>query len=150
MNDHKTTTMKQLNKTQSILMVLGALLMVIGVALRVFNLFSGAAWLFAIGAITFATMQMLQSYDGDSLTLRRLRRILTFGDVCFILSALLMVENTYLWLMPLFSSWWEKGYFYYLTYVYNNWVVLLLVGALLELYATHRISNEIEKEAKKR
>lgn len=129
-------------------MLLGALLMVISVALYVFNLFSGAAWLFAAGAVAFASMQMLQSYEGDSLTLRRLRRILTVSDVLFILSALFMVENTYHWLLPLFCSWWEKGYFYYLNYVHNNWVVLLLVAALLELYATHRISTELEKEAK--
>ena len=42
------------------------------------------------------------------------------------------------------------GYNAYLTYIHNNWVVLLLVAAMLELYSTHRISNELDKEAKKR
>lgn len=131
-------------------MLLGALLMVAGVALYVFNLFSGAAWLFAAGAVAFASMQMLQSYEGDNLTLRRLRKILTASDVLFILSALFMVENTYHWLLPLFCFWWENGYIHYLNYVHNNWVILLLVAAMLELYSTHRISNELDKEAKKR
>jgi len=129
-------------------MLFGALLMVVGVALYVFRLFSGAAWLFAVGAVAFASMQMLQSYDGDSLTLRRLRRILTVSDALFIISALFMVENTYHWLLPLFCSWWTNGYLYYINYVHNNWVILLLVAAMLELYATHRISNELEKEQK--
>jgi uncharacterized membrane protein SpoIIM required for sporulation len=32
----------------------------------------------------------------------------------------------------------------------GKWVVLLLVAAILEVYTTHRISHELEKEAKKR
>jgi len=37
----------------------------------------------------------------------------------------------------------------YLQYVYNKWVVTLLIAAILQLYTTHRISQELEKEAKK-
>ena len=37
----------------------------------------------------------------------------------------------------------------YLQYVNNNWVVVLLVAAVLQLYTTYRISSELEKEAKK-
>lgn len=129
---------------------MGASLMVIGVALYVFNILGGAAWIFAAGAVAFASMQMLQSYEGENLAVRRLRRIMVLGDVCFILSALLIVENTYHWLLPLFCSWWKDGYLHYLNYVHNNWVVLLFVAAILELYTTHRIANELEKEAKKR
>ena len=38
---------------------------------------------------------------------------------------------------------------YYLNYVKNNWVVLLLLASILQLYTTYRISNELEKETKK-
>lgn len=141
--------MKQLNKTQSIILLAGAVLMVAGVVMYVFQIFSHAAWLFAIGAISFASMQVLQTYDGDNLAVRRLRRILVSGDILFVLSAMFMLENTYHVLLPLFSSWWQNGYLYYVNYIHNNWVVLLLVAALLELYSTHRIANELEKEAKK-
>lgn len=127
----------------------GAVLLVLGAVLYVFNLFSGAAWIFTVGAVAFASMQMLQTYSGSNFTVRRLRRILTVGDVLFVVSALFMLENTYRVLLPLFSSWWENGYYHYVTYIYNNWVVLLLVAAMLELYATHRIANELDKEAKK-
>ena len=34
----------------------------------------------------------------------------------------------------------------YLTYVYNKWVVFLLIAAILELYTAHRISNELKKQ----
>ena len=34
----------------------------------------------------------------------------------------------------------------YLTYVYNKWVVFLLIAAILELYTVHRISNELKKQ----
>jgi hypothetical protein len=37
----------------------------------------------------------------------------------------------------------------YLQYVYNKWVITLLIAAILQLYTTHRISHELEKEAKK-
>jgi hypothetical protein len=38
---------------------------------------------------------------------------------------------------------------YYLNYIKNNWVVLLLLAAILQLYTTYRIDHELEKEAKK-
>jgi hypothetical protein len=41
-------------------------------------------------------------------------------------------------------------YVAYVKYVHNNWIVVLLVAAILQLYASHRISNELEKDAKKR
>lgn len=139
-------------------MLIGACLMVVGVGLYVFGglstsmlMIEVAPWVFSVGAIGFAAMQMQQSYDGDSLTLRRLRRIMVTGDVLFIVSALLMLENVYHWLLPLFIKLSpENGYMQYVTYVHNNWVVLLLVAAIIEIYTTHRISSELDKEAKKR
>ena len=38
---------------------------------------------------------------------------------------------------------------YYLQYVRINWIVVLLLAAILQLYTTYRISSELEKEAKK-
>lgn len=50
--------------------------------------------------------------------------------------------------MPVFMKLFPDGYNYYVTYVHNNWVLLLLVAAMLEIYTTHRISSELAKEAK--
>jgi len=38
---------------------------------------------------------------------------------------------------------------YYLNYVHNNWIVVLLIAAALQLYTSFRIGSELEKEAKK-
>ena len=40
-----------------------------------------------------------------------------------------------------------KSYFLYVRIVHNNWVVLVLIGAILQMYTTHRIASEIEKES---
>ena len=39
-----------------------------------------------------------------------------------------------------------KSYNTYITYFYNKWVMLMLAGAILQIYSTHRISNELEKK----
>lgn len=138
--------MKELNKTQSIVLALGALLMVISVGCVVFNFMTKAATIvFAIGVCLFTSMQIMQTYDGKNFTLRRLRRIMLFGDVCFILSALLMLENHFQIVFPLFAKTIE-GYNAYIHYIYNNWVVALLIAAIIEVYTTHRIAYELKKE----
>ena len=124
--------MKQLNKIESIIFVVGALLMLAGAIMGLFKL-SWFPYVYAIGAIGFASMQMLQRYEGTNFVIRRLRRIMVLSDVLFLLTA-----------NALGLDW-----IYYLNYVKNNWVVLLLVAAILQLYTTYRIGNELEKEAKK-
>ena len=86
---------------------------------------------------------------GVAVNLDPANLVMVTGDVLFILSALLMVENSYGLLLPLFLKLSPDGYFNYVTYVHNNWVLLLLVAAMLEIYTTHRISGELAKEAKK-
>jgi hypothetical protein len=141
--------MKQLSKNQSILFFVASVLMVVGAGMYVFGVQKVAPWIFAIGAFTFAALQMQQRYDGKNPVIRRLRRIMLMADVCFMLSAVFMVENGYNFLLPTFCKSGIDGYNAYLLYIHNNWVVLLLIAAILELYSTHRISNELEKEAKK-
>lgn len=141
--------MKQLSKLQTVVLLLGAVLMVAGAGLYVFGTHMVSPWIFLVGAVCFAAMQMMQTYSGNNFTIRRLRRIMVTGDVLFIVSALLMVENSYALLLPVFMKLFPDGYNYYVTYVHNNWVLLLLVAAMLEIYTTHRISNELAKEAKK-
>lgn len=141
--------MRQLNRLQSIVMLAGAFLMVAGAGLYVVGIHTATPWVFTVGAIAFAVIQMQQTYDGRNHTIQRLRRIMTIGDVLFILSALLMLEDSYRVLLPLFTSYMENGYYQYVTYINNNWVILLLIAAVLEIYTTHRISHELDKEAKK-
>lgn len=141
--------MKQLNRLQSIVMLAGAFFMVAGAGLYVVGVMSVTPWIFAAGAVAFAMMQMQQTYDGHNPTVKRLRRIMTAGDVLFILSALFMLEDNYHVILPLFTNYIMNGYYHYVTYINNNWVVLLLIAAVIEIYTTHRISHELDKEAKK-
>lgn len=137
--------MKQLNKVQSLVMLLGAVLMVIGAALYVFGEHTVAPVVFAPGTLMFAAMQYEQKYLGTDITLRRLRRIMLAGAAFFVLAALLMVENSYQIVYPLFTKSID-GWNAYVRYIHNNWVVALLVAAILQLYSTHRITAELKKQ----
>ena len=145
--------MKQLSKLQTIIFLAGSVMMVIGVALNMIGILNGPATLhtagavvFAAGALAFASMQLQQTYTGHNFTVRRLRRIMSVGDVFFILSAVLMIEDVFHFIRPLFLKYGLEGYNNYINYVQNNWVVILLAAAMIELYTTHRISSELKKE----
>jgi phosphatidylglycerophosphate synthase len=142
--------MKQLNSLQNLIFLAGGALMVIGVALNFFGFQQVAACLFLLGAVCFGGMQMMQTYEGNNVVIRRLRRIMTLADVLFIVSGLLLLEQNFNFLMPLFQKNGMQGMIYYAQYVvHKNWVLVLFVAALLELYTMHRISSELAEEAKK-
>lgn len=141
--------MKQLNRLQSALFLTGGVLMVIGAACYCLMFWRQmACWTFLAGALLFASMQLTQTYGGTNITIRRLKNIQCIADIFFILSGILMVDSFYQWLRPLFHGENGTGYIIYIEYVYNKWVILLLVAALLEMYTTHRLGNELEKNKK--
>lgn len=98
-------------------------------------------WVFLLGALMFTTMQAMQAYEGNDLTIRRLKRIQGFAGLMFILAAILMVDNAYGFFRPLFSNIVD-----YVNYIFNKWVILLLVAAILEVYTVHRIDHELSKK----
>ena len=139
--------MKQLNKIQASIFILGGVLMVIGAACFAFGfmiypkMVLYTSWLFLLGTVSFSVMQAMQLYEGPSQVIHRLKRILTVADIFFVLSGISMVDTVYA-----FARNWFSNYETYITYFYNKWVVFLLVAALIELYTTHRISHELKKE----
>lgn len=133
--------MRQLSNIETIVMLVGGLLMVIGSGASIF-LQAWAPYVFAPGALMFAAMQMRQRYDGPNFNVRRLRRMMLLSDVLFLVTALLMFANR--------GNFFGIQYVSYVKYVHNNWIVVLLVAAILQLYTSHRIANELEKDAKKR
>lgn len=134
--------MKQLSKFQSTLWLAGGILMVAGTGLFAFLVYwRVSCWLFLAGTLLFVLMQLMQVYEGHNLVIRRLKRIQSVADLFFVISGISMVDTAYGFLMRLFSN-----YETYLTYFYNKWVVLLLIAAILEVYTTHRISYELNKE----
>jgi hypothetical protein len=67
--------------------------------------------------------------------------MMVLSDVLFLVAALFMFANM--------NNILGLSYITYIEYVYNKWVIVLLIAALLQLYSMHRISSELEKEAKK-
>lgn len=130
--------MEQLNKVENGLFLAGAVLMVIGSGANIF-MQDWAPWVFAVGALAFVLMQLKQKYKGTNLAIHRLRTMIVISDFLFLATAFLMFANK--------SNFLGLDILMYVQYIHNNWVVTLLVAALLQLYATHRISSELEKEA---
>ena len=129
--------MKQLSKAQSIIYLVGGLLMVIGAGTSLLA-WRFAPYVFAVGVVCFVSMQMLQRYEGQNFTIRRLRRMMLLSDVLFLVAALLMFANQ--------GNVFGLSYITYVQYIYNKWVIVLLIGAILQLYCSHRIGHELEKE----
>jgi len=133
--------MRQLTKWESIVLLVGGVLMVVGSGACVL-MQSWAASVFAVGVLLFTAILLRQGYEGTSMVVRRLRRIQLLSCLLMWVAALLMIASQ--------SNFLGLDYLFYVKYVHNNWVVVLLVAAILQLYSSHRIANEMEKEAKKR
>ena len=129
--------MRPLSKLQNTIFLVGGLLMVIGAGSSLL-MWRWAPYLFAVGALGFASMQMLQRYEGKNVTIRRLRRIMLLSDVLFLVAALLMFANQ--------GNVFGLSHITYVQYIYNKWVVVLLIAAILQLYSSHRIGHELQKE----
>lgn len=132
--------MKELNKLQTAIFLFGGILMAVGAGTTLLG-WGSAPCIFAIGALGFSSMQMQQRYEGQNFTIRRLRRMMLLSDVLFLVAALLMFASK--------GNFLGLSYITYIEYVYNKWVIVLLIAALLQLYSMHRIGSELEKEAKK-
>ena len=138
--------MKQLTKVESIVYLLGGITMVAGAGLYAFLLIQPiACWLMLVGAILFALMQSRQRYLGTVLAIRRLRKIMSLAGWGFILAGIFMVEDAYHFLRPIFTGSLD-GYSSYVSIFHHNWVILLLISAVIEMYTTHRISYELKRE----
>ena len=132
--------MKELNKLQTAIFLFGGILMAVGAGTTLLG-WGSAPYIFAIGALGFSSIQMQQRYEGQNFTIRRLRRMMLLSDVLFLVAALLMFASK--------GNFLGLSYITYIEYVYNKWVIVLLIAALLQLYSMHRIGSELEKEAKK-
>jgi hypothetical protein len=130
--------MRQLNKFQSALLLFGGLMMVAGAILFITK-WAYSPYLFILGSILYAGMQLMQRYEGKEIGLRRLRSIQIISCVFILLAGGLMMFNY----QYVYLKWFNYGF-----YVRNEWVVSLLIGAVLHLYTSYRIPYELEKEEK--
>ena len=125
--------MKELSGTENLLLRLGAVMMVIGAATWLMWK-EVASVVYAIGAALFLAMLSRASYEGQDFVARRLRRQQMLGAFLFLVSGLLLLSQTFL------------GHYFFR---FNEWVVVLLIGAVVVLYSTLRLSSEIAKEQRK-
>ena len=119
--------MKELNKVQNIIFRLGGILLLCGTCIYLFHQMAGMI-VFTSGVLGFTAMQMLCRYDGRDITLLRLRRQQLLSDVCFLLSAAAMILQVL-----------ESGPFWARR---NLWILLLVIGCVLQLYTAFRIPAE--------
>ena len=134
--------MRQLSKTQSWIYLIGGVLMTVGAGCCAILWHpEWMCWMYILGSLMFVAMQAQQRYDGQNTTIRRLRKIMLISGGLFILAGVSMADTAYLFLRRFFST------VTYIQFFYHKWVMLLLAAAILQLYTTHRISNELEKES---
>lgn len=133
--------MRQLTKTENAIFVIGAIAMVVGCICFIFML-PAAPYIYSIGAVLFVVMQLRQRYEGVNFVIRRLRRIVMVSDFLLLFTGVMMFANhSYDFLGLNLLTW--------LQYVHNNWVVTLLIAAVLQLYTAYRIDVELGKDTKK-
>lgn len=128
--------MRQLNKIENAILLFGAVMMVIGSGANIFAQ-PWAPYVFGMGTVGYVLMQLKQKYEGSNVAIKRLRRMVIISDVCLLLAAVMMFANM--------DNLFRLDAVTYIKYVHNNWVVVLLVAAMLQLYTSHRISKEILK-----
>lgn len=124
--------MKELSKWQNVVFMAGAVILLLGAFSYLF-LGRTAAYIYIIGVLLFAFMQLQQRYTGQNPTIRRLRKIQLYGAASLVLTGILLLLN----------------HTYYLgIYFRNEWLVTFAIGAFMELYTSYRIPAELEKENK--
>ena len=82
-----------------------------------------APYVYLAGAVMFSAMQVTERYEDDNFIVRRLRRQQWIAAFLLVLAGVLMIVLRH-----------------------NEWVVCLLVAAIIELYTSYRIPHEREKQ----
>lgn len=114
-----------MSKYYSAIATVGAVALLLGAALQITQL-ACAPYLYLIGAIMFAYVQVMSGYEGKNIIIRRLRRQQIIGATLLVVAGVMMIL-------------WKR----------NEWVVCLTIAAVLEMYTVFRIPQEEEKEKNK-
>lgn len=104
-------------------------------------------YLYCGGAVLFAVGQITDGYDGDNLTIRRLRGQQVLGAVFLLLSGLMMCSER--WHSDIVMNM-EMGdtlrSFLSMLTARNGWIVTMTFAAVFELYSAMRLEHEQKKE----
>ncbi len=122
--------MRPLSKIQTLIYYIGGILLVVGAMMPAFSDNETLVpYVFTSGAVMFAAMQTMQRYEGNDLTVRRLRRQQILGAMALVVAGLLMFCDLYGWL-PVSGA---------------EWHMALSIGALLHVYTCFRNPAALEK-----
>jgi len=113
-----------MKKLTQALFVVGGLFALIGAAVYITR-WPLSPYIYTIGATMVALAQISTPVKTSTVTLKRLRIQQIFGAILLVLAGFCM-------------------FFFHL----NEWIVCLTVAAILELYTSFRIPQELEKEGK--
>lgn len=97
-----------MSKYYSAIATVGAVALLLGAALQITQL-AWAPYLYLIGAIMFAYVQVMSGYEGKNIIIRRLRRQQIIGATLLVVAGVMMIL-------------WKR----------NEWVVCLTIAAVLE------------------
>ena len=108
----------------NVLILIGLLAMLLMAALPLLNInLEWMRWAFATGALLVLAGRIAGVYQGPSLRIKRLHRILISSGILYCASALMMFIS--------------RGT--------NDWIGFLLAGLVVQIYATWMIDHENKK-----
>lgn len=137
---------KPLSNLRQYLLLAGAVLMCFSAVCYAFLFLTKiVCWTFFAGSVLFMLSQSAQVYIGINPTIIRLKNIQVLSEMFFLIAGILMIDSAYQIFRPFFDD-----YLTYFRYVYNKWVLFLLLGGIFRLYATFRIDAEIKKQSRKK
>lgn len=111
-----------MKKLDSYVYMAGGVLLLLGAVLQITRLV-WAPYVYLIGAVLFAYVQVKSRYEGCNIVIRRLRRQQLIGAALLIVAGVMMLL-------------WHR----------NEWIACLSVAAVLQLYTAFRIPQEEERE----
>ena len=111
-----------MSKGYTVVQVMGAVQLLVGAMLQITR-WELSPYIYTIGAVMFAYVQIMSRYEGKNLIVRRLRRQQVLGAVLLVFAGVLMFVTRH-----------------------NEWVLCLSAAAVLQLYTAFRIPSELEKE----
>ena len=113
-----------MKKGYAVIQVVGAVLLLVGAMLQITR-WELSPYIYTLGAVMFAYVQVMSRYEGKNLVVRRLRRQQIIGASLLVFAGVLMFVTRH-----------------------NEWVLCLSVAAVIQLYTAFRIPSELEKEKK--
>lgn len=124
------TTQEKRNITSGIMLIIGLLIMAVTALMPLLNInpqwMKWMRWIYTAGTVMVLAARIVGAYNGPSLRIKRLHRILISSGILYCASALMM----------------------FISNGTNDWIGFLLAGVMVQLYASWMIEREEKKTEK--